>query len=404
MTTIVSQQTLTALLDGATPLDLRAESGVNVTVDEGWAPYVQADITVPLPVNVEPFDPREDHRVMLTARQDWGTSARVSVLSAEFAGQTVADLSASWAGLTAAQVTALYYEPYNSFGVRSPERSRFDLMLRDRIIDRAAATMTLRLTSDEATLIDRLWVDTEVFNPSTTNVRTIVTLVLQRIGAVLEPGTATGTVEADATIQRPGVSDWDYLAPLLQQANLRLWCDERRRWRLEPSETTQAGSFRIDALDTIDDSDTIERNSPDVYDAVVITYRWTDTLGAQQTAHDIATTENWSKALEIVYDNTRYPGAGAAANVLRRARGRGRARELRAVAQLLTRPGQAATITVGDDTQNGFVSSVQYRWPDDEMTIRTRGLVDIPTTAWAFDPPGVPWSAIPAGIDWSEDI
>lgn len=404
MTTVVSQHTVTALLDGMLPLDLTADGRTTVNLDESWAPYVQAEITIPLPDDVAPFDPRDEHRVLITTRQDWGSSTPVSAISAEFAGQDVSDVSAYFSGLSVAEVSALYYQPFNAFGVRSPERRRYDLMLRDRRIDRARAQMTLSLTSDEAVLIDRRHLATVPFQPGTVDVRAIVSSVLIRIGASLAAGTATGVVDVDAADQQPGTTDWDYLAPLVQKANLRLWCDESRVWRLDDAEGTQPGIFQIDALDARGDDDSIERNNDDIYDAVILTYRWTDTAGAQQVAYDIATTEGWTKAREIVYDDTRYPGPGAAAGVLKRARGRGRIREIEAVAELLVTPAQAATITVGDDTQSGFVSSVTYEWPADIMRVRTRGLVDIPLTAWLFDPPGVGWDDIPAGTDWTEDI
>ncbi len=116
-----------------------------ITMDDGWTPYVQATIDVPLTAVelVEQIDPRTDQRVLLAA------------------------------------------------GDGGMERG-FYLGLRKRTVDHKGKKITLELASDEALLIDkRRLADTVDDTPRQheTSLRAICNWALGKIGAALEPGT-----------------------------------------------------------------------------------------------------------------------------------------------------------------------------------------------------------------------
>lgn len=152
------------LLEGAGyPLPIKSGT---VTMDEGWSPHVQATLRLPLldETRRELLDPRENRRVSL------------SLSSTPVAPST---------GIA-----------------RSIE---CDLGLRDRTIDWQAGEITLELASDEALLQDDVLLDDA---PNTaalayqSSLRALIdNVVLSRIGAVLEAGTADSTfyVLSDST-------------------------------------------------------------------------------------------------------------------------------------------------------------------------------------------------------------
>ncbi|WP_025159368.1 hypothetical protein [Leifsonia aquatica] len=400
--TTIDQHTFSASVN-VTGGTLAPESA-RITLDEGWSPYIQAEVTCAAPAGavLERIDPREDVRASLVLRRDFGGSDPASVLSAQFAGKKASAVTTAWAGLHARDVTAAHFYPWNDFGVRLPTTRTMNLSVRSRRRGHRDGTLVLTLASDEALLQDYKLVDTQPYTPTLSSVRAVVQAVLGRIGRALVPGTADGTIDAAASIWKPGVSGWDYLAPLVQQAALRLWCDEFGLFHLDAGAVaTATGSLALSYTGTVTAAeDSIDRDTDDWYDAVIITYSWTDALGVQQTAYDAATTPGYSRALALEYD-TPYPGPGAAQAVLNRAIGRGRVLSPTAVSDYAATPGQPVTITL-DDTpiQTGYVSSVVFEWPADEMTVKTRGLIDTPPTAWAFLPAGERWIDSPAGASW----
>jgi hypothetical protein len=138
------------------------------------------------------------------------------------------------------------------------------------------------------------------------------------------------------------------------------------------------------------------------FDAVVITYRWTDSYDLAQVAYDIAgptTSKN-------VFTETRerpYPGPGPAAGILNRAQGRGRQLEVTAVNNYNAKPGQPTTVNIpGTEAQTGYTAAVTWDVESAEMAVTTRGLVDTPANAYLFGPVGYSYLDVPAGISYNE--
>lgn len=215
---------------------------------------------------------------------------------------------------------------------------------------------------------------------------------------------SNAAVAADAMPWQPGQTGWAYVAPLVQAAGLRLWCDELRVWHLESTTARKDGLVRLttdsnvtSAVDTISQLDNAE-----FYTGVVLRYQWADAAGVVHTQYDTAGT-----ATKVRYDeiSTVYPGPGAAAVILAQAAGRGRVFALEAFSDYLTEPGKALSADLPDTpTQVGYVRSVRWRFPDAEMTVQQRELTETPSSAWVYDAPGISWNSIPVGIDWTEDI
>jgi len=215
--------------------------------------------------------------------------------------------------------------------------------------------------------------------------------------------TSTHTADSsDAMTWQPGVTGWDFVEPLLQATGLRLYCNEARQWILQVAGTPQPGQLNIsEGVNVTQGADTISR-ARDWYDSVVVAYlRNQDVDGKTIALYDAAGAPG-SKMLRLEYDRA-YPGPGAAQAVLDRAQGRGRVLALEAISDYTATPGMTLSAALPDSpVQVGVISSVAWSFPDDRMTIGSRGLTDTPPTSWLFATVGRRWQDIPVGTDWTE--
>lgn len=387
-----------------------------ITLDETWNPYAQASIIIPLNKDlIDVLDPRSGARIKLYTTQSYGKSDKLSSLTATYSGQQISDITAAWTGQTIGDLSAWYFVPYNASGsntfatlsslyggdtiaditadwdglyfwevselysrsypsgIYQNYQRGFDLAIRTRTVNIDNATITLELASDEALLQDYALVQDINYNPATTDLRTIIKDVLARINAGLVDGTTTHTVLADATIWAPGQTAWDYLESMLQEAGLRLFCDERRRWNLVEDTYTADGLVELFSNETITAAEeTISRDNDDWYDSVVIKYTWTNDLGETVISYDTAAVENYQKT-KLIEIESLYPGAGAAQRILDRALARGITKDVSAVGNYRVTPSTACTIYLtGYPTENGYVRAVTWNLPGDEMTVTTR--------------------------------
>lgn len=376
-----------------------------ITLDEGWSPYAQASVTCAMPPEpvLDLLDLRSTPlRLDLRARQDFASAWQVSDLTGLWGGSVAA--ATSWlGGRPLSAVFGALSTPWNAAGRRQSTSRRFDLLVTERSIDHQAGTITLTAASDEALLHSLSLVASTPWDPATTSVRAIVDRVLDLLGATLQEGDADGTVAQEATVWKPGDKAIDYLEPMLQAVDLKLWCDEQRRWWLSERRPTVPGAVTLNPSATITElTDTMAVTGDVWYDAVVIRYRWVDQFDLNQEAFDAAGPADARNVYVLDY-TTPYPGPGAAAGILNRAQGRGRVLDVRAISDYRVQPGMAATITPPTtDSQTGYVSSVSFNFPDYEMNVATRGLVDTPPTSWLYAPAGLAWNDVPAGTSWLE--
>lgn len=224
------------------------------------------------------------------------------------------------------------------------------------------------------------------------------------------PSTRTPVFERDpqTLIREPGETAWAFIAPVLTQAGLRLYCDEQRRWWLlnsaeyaQPGRVTIAAGFNAyRASDTISRTATAHDGTPLWFDSVVVKYTWNDSENVQQIRYDAAGVDVPTKTATIEY-NRPYPGPGAASYILSRVNGQGRVLDLTAAFDLVATPGMEAVATLPfTPVQTGSASSVTWDFSADEMTIGTRGLIDTPPSAWLRLLPGEKWTDSPTGASW----
>lgn len=227
----------------AAGLDLDVLGG-RLTFNEGWSPFVQGSLTVALsdPRLVQYLDPR----------------ARVRCAGTVFDGN----------------------------------RSRpFDLLVRGRVPDWQAGTVTLTLDCDEAQLIEGALVQAGPWVPTDGSVRFIVQHVLSTIGATLQPGFDDAIIDPAAALWQPGTTGATYLEPILTAAGLRVYCDELRRWWLVDADSVASGGAAFGPANITGIEDTFDLDSDQAYyDAVIIKYGWTDSAGIDQTVYDTAGT------------------------------------------------------------------------------------------------------------------
>ncbi|MGK9146669.1 hypothetical protein KXS11_03455 [Plantibacter flavus] len=398
----VSAHTLTCSIDG-NPLDVKQ---ARVTLDEGWSPYAQVQLTcsIPSPAVLEALDPRKDLRATLHLQQDFGDSDSLATLSALWGEGTLQDVSALYPDDALEDVTRTHYRPFNDFGVRLPSIIDLDLTFRERDADHDAGEFRVSVASDEALLEGHKLVSRYQEAPATPTVKAAVALALAHIGVGLDEDSTDAPVSvdnADSLIWNPGVSGWDYVYPLVQKAGLRLYCDEARRWKLVRATRNTEDLMVLTADHNVTSGRDKISLDDDWYDAVVITYKWRDPATATtMIAYDIA----GDYRAKNVFAETRdvpFPGPGAADALLGRKQGRGRVLDVSAVSDYSAAPGRALAITLpGTPVQTGYTSSVTWSFPDDEMRIASRALIDTPESAWMFLPVGEKWTDSPTGASW----
>lgn len=315
---------------------------------------------------------------------------------------TLASLSASFENLTG--LTNTYgVEPWNDFGFRASTSRRFNLGVRTAAVDYASGTVDLTLESDEALLGDMCLVDSVAAQPLTNTVRGAVEMVLRAIGTTLTPGTDDAPLEADAVAWRPGESAWDYINPLVTAAGLRLWCDERRKWHLTQPLAPTEGALRLSGDNSYYLDDELSRDT-DWFDAVHVTYRWRDSSDVERVRYDFDSVPGYSRVYSVEYERP-YPGPGAAAAMLNRTRARGRVDTVTTTSDYSAFPGATLIVELPDGSiQTGLVSNVEWSLSTDQMTVRSRELVDTPENAWLLAPEGLAWNEVPAGTDWTEFV
>lgn len=396
----ISRHTLRAYV-GSVELDVVE---ANVTLDESWAPYLQGSLTIGLPDTdtLDAIDPRNKPRLRVFMEQSFGESKPVSYLTTLYGGGTLAALTTAYTTSFLFELSTLWFTPWNSFGLRSTTHRDLYVGVRSRTIDHAGATVAVTFASDEAYLQDYALTSKLTYAPGTATVRVAVTDALARIGAFLQAGTADGAIEANASKWLPGQTAWDYLSPLVQKAGLRFYSDEKGAFWLVQDTHTEPGQAQLTATNTIVAADdTIDRDGDDWFDGVVIEYKWTDGAGASQTAYDVATETPFSKVKTLTYD-TEYPGAGAAQRALNRAIAKGRTQSVTAVSDYDVTPSQSVSVVLPNTlTQTGYVRSVSWAFPADEMSVETRGLTETPVGSWDYVASGVSWNSIATGITWN---
>lgn len=385
-------------------LQLNVKSAT-VTLNEGWAPYAQATLVCTMPASevLAQIDPRLGIRATLTMRQSFGEAWPLSDITAQVGSPVLLSNVTSWfAGRALSAAASTFGTGYNATGPRASKVRRLDLGIRARSVSVVDGTMTLTLASDEALLQDAALVSATSVSPVGTNLAAACNLALARIGATLTETQDVADLAADSLVWEPGVSAWDYTLPLASASNRRLWCDEQRVWRLINPASMQHGALRVTATRT-STRDGIDRDG-DWCDAVVVTYRWADSGGLEQTRVEVAGPASATRVKHVTVDRP-LVREGLAAAML--ARSSGRELGVEAVSDYTATPGQVVTIDLPDGTtHNAIASAVTWSFTgspgsDHQMSIATRDATEIVPGSYGQIPADVTYGDIPAGLSWS---
>lgn len=389
---------------------------IDVAISEQWSPYVQASMTVPSGLFTEALDPRSNDRLHVRLQQQFGELLDVFALTEAFGG-SVAAVTAAYSPVTPRKITDDFTRPWNMFesaytlayltahaytscsamtatfkgdvsdvskymhgsGSFNPAPSTvFEANLCIRSISRNLLDQTtqVELFSDEALLIDYAHTSATPYTPTTTDVRTLVNYVLSKIGAALVTDTVTGTFDNTSVKWVPGQNGWDFINPIVQKANLVLYCDESRNWRLITASATSGSLELNDTSNVVQLTSSLDRSS-DWFDSCVVTYTWYNGT-AQQTAYDIYAPTGYKKTANITISDTPYPGAGQAQALTQRAQTRGELFTVNAVSNYDARPRQALTVDItGEPLKSAVISSIDWSLPNDRMTVNIRNLVEV---------------------------
>lgn len=150
----------------------------------------------------------------------------------------------------------------------------------------------------------------------------------------------------------PGQSLFEFLRPFLERFALVLYCDEQRRWYLEPPGIVRAGYWQVAPTgefmgNVLESTDVTARDREDWATGVVLRYSWRAENGDTKTAYDTAGTAG---KVVTVDRNEPYPGAGGAQAILDAMSRRGRAQAVTILRGILAHPGDTARIAM-DDTE-----------------------------------------------------
>lgn len=365
-----AQYTVTASIDiGGTPTDLPVQSGT-VAMDETWSPYIQASLVC---VTDDPT---------IRAALDPRTSpAPVVTLSL---GQT--------------------FGTWNAF-TRSDSQLVAELVVRSSEAEDGTSIVALALASDEARAQDYGSTEPAPLWMNQANWTDAVDLLLAEIGSALEPGSPAGPDDQLNFYWMPGQTIWDSLEPILQQAGLRLYADEQRKWYLVESPVDGTDVALLASLpgnDRITSSKTTYSVEGDSWaDSVVVEYVWPNPgTGNDEYFWDIANSTPYSKTLTLEY-RIPYPGSGAAAKILARQLSLGQSKDVEAASNFDLRPGDVVGIFTAGAWTSGKCASVEWAFPDNTMTVRTRDLIDASSRAWILADLGTSWLDVSAGIAWT---
>jgi len=373
----------------------------SLKLDESRSPYATASLTVTTPDDLTTIDPRVDTRIFMRLTGQTGGFAFVFDLSERWGGKLVSDLSERWGGLLVSDMSNDRERKWNAAYSEGTTRPA-SLGLRSRET-RTDGTTRLELASDEALLQDlRNTQDVGFINQPT--VRAFINAVFSGFlsptqsmhqfaladGADDAP-MPVGTNDSDPTgayqYVPVGVPYWDFMSQYVQQANLRLWCDELGIMRLTQRDFTVPGYISVrKGINMTDATDTIDRASDEWADNVIMEWAWAAD-GIQQIAQSIwpafpASPGSPGKTLFMKIDAPAPFGpdspmsARPAAQIWNRIRTRGHQIPAAAVSDYTATPGQTAYIEFpGSPLQSGLVESVIFTAPAGEMQIVSRNLV-----------------------------
>jgi hypothetical protein len=196
----------------------------------------------------------------------------------------------------------------------------------------------------------------------------------------------------DALTWSPGQTAWDFLTPILQAVGWRLAPRQfGRGWIVTSVDDLDPGSplaisvgQNLYALsDLVSRTASQSDGTPLFAEAVLIHYTWTDSAsGERREQWESAGPTTAQKVHTIERPDVAYPGPGTAAYVLDRLASRRRQLTVDAAEDYVALPGREVSITgPGGDVVTGVVDALTWDFASARMTVKTKGLVTIPSGA-----------------------
>ncbi|NRD25848.1 carbohydrate binding domain-containing protein [Frigoribacterium sp. VKM Ac-2836] len=203
----------------------------------------------------------------------------------------------------------------------------------------------------------------------------------------------------DALTWMPGQTAWDFLTPILDALGWRLSPGKSATlWNLDQNDSLLSGSpvrigYGTNLYEVTDLKSRTASNAggvPQFADAVVVHYQWTDTATLEKReAYDSAGPSMPQKTHLVEYQDTAYPGPGAAAYILERLTARRRQLQVSAAANYTVWPGQEIVISPGPGDQvSGYIDAVDWDLSNGVMSIRSKNLIINPTGSLGASPDG----------------
>ncbi|KQQ22872.1 hypothetical protein ASF48_06970 [Rathayibacter sp. Leaf299] len=380
---MISQDIVSAALissNGTRLAELPIIAG-SLTLDERNVPFVEADLTIPLPDfdTLRLLDPRTLQRVRIeiTKRFDGGEPLSIAVLTSRYRGRGLAGMSQDYA--PSKQIAVLSESLINRWnGPNPPEDQTLytDLYLMEAEADYQRDEMTLVLAGEEALLMQDASSGQTPYAPGNEFLGTIVSYVLQNtVGRVLlSEDLPYPKVDPEASVWEAGVTAWDYLKPMVEAAGKQLWCDHLGYWHLKSQNVgPRTHSFERENVTSMSD---VRSRLNTWGDAVIVKYSWDDANGDAQTRIDYAKSVPDPTKPRVFERESPYPGPGAASTLLRFVRTRGQDVRLTAVSDYTVYPGDSVNLRLPDGTRlTKVVASVSYSFDSDEMTVVTRDAI-----------------------------
>jgi hypothetical protein len=391
---------------------------VNVTVDETWAPYVQASVVVPTNLITDNIDPRIGARIKLRLQQDFGDLIFLYELTNDFGG-SVSAVTAAYSPVTLLEITRTYSKPWNifepsrpisyitgiyggdvsditaaglttvwkmtkfiqdegSFNVQPSTIFESDLGVRSINYNYLSKEATIQLSSDEAQAQDVHGYGDDVMVTYYT-LRDLINEALNFIGTELEPGAADQAFPLGYNLEKYEVNVpntlWDFIETITTASGLKVYCDELRRWYLI-EDTAIIGDLELNDLDNITAFDKTLSRENLWYNEAVIQYE-DPVLGTIFDKYYQPGTGN-TRTLYKLKEYMVFPGNGAAQSIVQRALTRGETYTVEAIANFDARPRQTLSVDItGETTKTGIVQSITWTLPSARMSVDIRNLEEL---------------------------
>jgi len=222
--------------------------------------------------------------------------------------------------------------------------------------------------------------------------------------------TALGADE-DSLLWVAGQTADDFLRPVVESSGFRLFQNEKGQWLLANADYAVAGDVAMRyGSNMYEGSESTSVGTEDVdgfplnADSVIVKYLWTDLLGRERTAIDVAAPTGSTRPYVLEKDGTPFPGKGQAAYLLKRLQARTRLIDTTGRPDWSARPGMGATVVLPNrPLATGYVEALTFDYAARTMTLSTKGLVTTPSSAWSQLAAGVAWSASPTGSSWAAE-